>query len=143
MTKDKFKSIVKEAMTNVAYRYVCSEKEKLSKMTALKYPELKLQNYLKSADISLRQKKILYQFRTRSFKCGDNMGDKSTKCSMCKIAPDKQQHYFECANIKTECPELQLVVYDDIFSESEEKVTNVSKVLEKVSRLLERTKDGQ
>ena len=45
MTKDKFKSIVKEAMTNVAYRYVCSEKEKLSKMTALTYPELKLQNY--------------------------------------------------------------------------------------------------
>ena len=124
MSKQNFKSIVKEAMTKVAFQYLIEEKEKMSKMKNVEYSELKLQSYLTCADTSIKQKQLLYMFRNRMFKCADNLGDKTTKCRWCLTAADQQQHYWECEVIKAECPELAAnidnAVYADLFSNDDE-----------------------
>ena len=134
-------------MITTAFQHLINEKENLSKLRNLHYSELKLQSYLSCCDTTIRQKKLLYQFKNRMFKCADNMGDKLTKCSWCNIAPAQQQHYFECDVIKALCPELREnkdnVVYEDVFSDSEEKETNVARLLEKIVRVMETTEGKQ
>ena len=63
----------------------------MSKIKLLKYYELALQPYLTSSKITTRQKKCLFQFRTRMTSVGYNYGNK-TVCPLCHIGKDDQEH---------------------------------------------------
>ena len=142
MSKYKFKKQVKEAMIDTAFQDLIDAKNKLSKMKNLKYDKLELQEYLKSQEISLRQKKMLYKFRTRMINVGDNFGNKQSKCFWCKAAPDEQSHmYLLCEKLKQECSQIaenrESVTYMDIFSDETDKIGKVGKLLEQAVRLKE------
>ena len=73
----KFKKMIKKACTESAYAYMC--KERGSKMSNLKYSELKIQDYLKSEKLSTKEKLLLFQLRTRMIPVSHNFGNKSNQ----------------------------------------------------------------
>ena len=128
MKKEKFKEIVKEKCTKSAFDYLISEKQKQTKMENLNYVELKMQNYLKSNEIFIRKKKVLYKFRTRMINVGYNYGRK-IKCSLCGISDDTQHHLFQCNKLETTD-----FNYMDIFGSNPEKQNTAALVCDKVFR---------
>ena len=99
MKKDTFKKTVKEKCKELAMKYLLEDNEQKSKLKNFKYYQLQLQPYLTSKEISTRQKKILYRFRTRMVHVGKNYG-KKVKCPLCKKEDDTQEHLFECVILK-------------------------------------------
>ena len=63
------------------------------------YPELKIQDYLLSEDISTAEKMNLFHFRTRMASFSDNYRDGSNQpipCKMCGFHRDCQEHSVTC-----------------------------------------------
>ena len=77
MSKELFKKFVKEASKNKAFDDMIKEKEDLSKLGNNSYVSLKLQNYLISKNLTLRQKKLIFKLKCRMTKVGYNFGQKS------------------------------------------------------------------
>ena len=65
MKKDSFKKLVKEKCDDAVLNYLLKGNETKSKLKDLKYYKLQIQPYLLSPEISTRQKKYLFHFRTR------------------------------------------------------------------------------
>ena len=95
-----------------------------------------MQPYLISKNITTRQKKVIFRFRTKMVNVGHNYGRK-LKCSLCKLEDDTQEHLFNCLILKLSCPELYNSIdekYEDIFSLNHEKITNVARICEQLIR---------
>ena len=66
LKKYKFKSIVKEKIRNIAFKYLMDIKESQSKLSNVVYKEFKIQKYLKSDKLSNDEKSLLFRIRTRT-----------------------------------------------------------------------------
>ena len=126
----KFKKMVKKACAKSAFEYLCEERG--SKTSGLKYSELKIQGYLKSENLSTKEKQLIFPLRTRMIPVSHNFGNKTKQCPLCLMGPDSQQHILECFIIRgsnkniifnTEAPQ-----YNDIFSKDETKLKQISKI---------------
>ena len=78
---------------------------KRSKVKNLQYNKLRLDKYLKSTEISFRQKKLIFKMRTRMIDTPENIGQ-HVLCKLCYIEQDTQSHITECIVLKVKCPEL-------------------------------------
>ena len=72
MKKVKFKTIVKKACKETAFKYLVSIKKRKTKLDNCEYNELKIRNYLKSDKLSSRKQKLLFKLRTRMIDVGNN-----------------------------------------------------------------------
>ena len=112
-----FKKLVKVKSKEYALEYLLKLKSKHSKMENLEYLELKLQNYLKTKDITVQEAKNLYKFRTRVAKFGENMKSNSNvsiACPLCQVEPDTQEHsVMQCSVVRSKV--VVRGVYRDIF----------------------------
>ena len=130
-----FKRIVKAKMKENALNYLFSLKEKHSKMDDLCYTELKLQKYLKSDRIPVREAKNLYRYRVKVANFKANFGERyqSKGCPFCFVHLDTQPHAMQCVNVK------DLVntegEYRKIFGEN--IPSNISKTLLNISKMRE------
>ena len=130
-----FKRIVKAKMKENALNYLFSLKEKHSKMDDLCYTELKLQKYLKSDRIPVREAKNLYRYRVKVANFKANFGERyqSKGCPFCFVHLDTQPHAMQCVNVKdlvnTEGD------YRKIFGEN--IPSNISKTLLNISKMRE------
>ena len=134
MSKDLFKKFVKQSCREKAFQFLIKEKEKLSKLENNSYKKLEMQNYLKSKEITIRQKKLLFRLKTRMVKVGHNFGRK-VLCPLCKLHSDDQKGLLECVLLKLNCKELYNRMnekYDDIFSEKIQKIKMISTIIQKV-----------
>ena len=88
------KSIVKAKMKENALNYLLSLKEKHSIMDDLCYTELKLQKYLKSTRIPVKEADNLYRYRVKVANFKANFGEryKSKGCPFCFVHLDTQPH---------------------------------------------------
>ena len=66
LKKYKFKSIVKEKIRNIAFKYLMDIKESQSKLSNVVYKEFKIQKYLKSDKLSKDEKSLLFRILTRT-----------------------------------------------------------------------------
>ena len=100
-------------------KYLLEGNEKMSKLSNLKYYQLKIQPYLKSSEITTMQQKYLFLYRSRMINVGKNYG-KLISCPLCKInEQDTQEHFFNCLILRLWCPllyNLQNLNYEDVFS---------------------------
>ena len=137
MKKEYFKKLIKKQLNDAALKYLLEGNESKSKLKDLKYYQLAIQPYLLSTDITTRSKKYLFMFRTRMTPVGYNYGRK-VSCPICKTdAGDTQEHLFNCIILKISCPELyriQDIKYEDIYSQSLQKLVKVAKICESVAR---------
>ena len=63
LKKYKFKSIVKEKISNIAFKYLMDIKE--SKLSNAVYKEFKIQKYLKSDKLSNDEKSLLFRIHSQ------------------------------------------------------------------------------
>ena len=94
------------------------------------YSALKMQNYFRSSNLTIREKKLLFKLRTGMTKVGNNYGKKSL-CPLCMSHEDNQEKMLECVILKLQCKELQQISdekYEDIFSLD---INKISKIFQK------------
>ena len=120
-------------------QFLIKEKEKLSKLENNSYDKLELQNYLKSKEITIRQKKLLFRLKTRMVKVGFNYGRK-VLCPLCQLHNDDQQGLLKCVLIKLNCKELYIKKdekYENIFSKNTEELKKIAILMQKIIEMRE------
>ena len=75
-----------------------------------------MQPYLKSKDISKSRKILLFKLRNRMVQVDGNYGKKNNSSKICLAGPDDQNHLTECVFLSLKCPEIQMIDYNDIYS---------------------------
>ena len=116
-TELSFKNLIKIKTKEYTLEFLLKMKQKHSKMMNLDYKELKIQNYFKDENISVKEAQNLFKFRTRVAKFKENFKNSHEvrTCPLCLIESDTQAHCFQCPvlkekiNIKGE--------YTEIFTE--------------------------
>ena len=130
-----FKVLVKTRLRKLAHRYLL---QKRSSKT-INLHEYKYQEYLSSSCLSLKQKRLLFQFRVRMVKSvrdnfKNNNANNNMLCSLCNIHYDDQPSILKCPVIlqnKKLKPLIEKIDYSDIFKSIEYQIP-VIQVLEKV-----------
>lgn len=132
MKKSKFKKIVQDSIKSTGIEYLLSLKAKHSKSDGLK-PNLSIQKYLSVSELTVDEKQLLFQFRTRTFNCRENFKNKygsDLTCFACK-GEDTQQHLLNnctvSAGINTDDCD-----YEDIFGPVQKQI-KICKVLKKIA----------
>ena len=92
-----FKEIVKRKIK--IFEFSNLMKERKSKTINLKYPELKMQEYLLLNNMTKKEAIILFKFRTRMSPFSENFkaGKFSSTCPLCFSHIDSQEESFNCA----------------------------------------------
>ena len=96
MNQEALRKQVREKMLVTAFNDLMKEKDGLKKMAALKYEELELQPYFSDPNLTIKQKQLLFKWRTKMIKVGWNYGTK-TQCPLCHLADDTQEHLLNCS----------------------------------------------
>ena len=133
-SKFAFKNLLKQRLRQVTSEYLTLNKtSKLSGLT-----EIKFQDYLRSGDLTLKQKRLLYKFRLRMVEdIRDNYKSKfsnNLNCPLCGQHYDDQPSLFTCSLIlsnKGLNREIKNISYSNIFKSIELQVPTI-KVLEKI-----------
>jgi hypothetical protein len=131
----KFKKMVKVQARELALETLNQIKSNHSKMDNLFYVDLEIQEYLKDKNITLKQARAVFKFKTRMANFSNNFrGGKETKpCPLCDDGPDTQRHSLECKVIKQNI-QIQMR-YEDIFHSKVEQ--EVAKTIENVLKFRE------
>ena len=134
-SKSGFKIIVKKAIHQAAFNYLCNLKSKLSKGSEIHYSEFKTQNYLLPGNgLTLDCMRSIFQIRSRSLalKCNFSSQYPDTNCIV-KICSgsDSQRHIYDCLYLNQHNDILMMsdIKYDDIFTDNVYKQTVVMRIL--------------
>ena len=144
MSEDSFKTRVKTHATAAALFWLQSEKERSKKVSSLTYPELRIQNYLISENLNVKQRKILTHFRGKMIKVRANYSKmhESILCQLCLQnninSEDTQQHLLDCTTLINYGDISNNTEYSDIFHEEPVKYENITLLLEQKLTLRER-----
>ena len=133
-TKDRFKAVVKKKINSLAHKFLIERKT--SKLMNLH--NYSFQEYLSSNDLTLKQKRLLFQFRIRMVNSiRDNFKNHFKNNMLC---PLDNNHYDDQPSLLL-CPVIlanedlkamiQGISYTDIFKSIEYQVPAI-KVLEKI-----------
>ena len=97
MKKDTFSKLIKEKIIDVSFNYLIEAKAEHSKMDDLNYSNLEMQNYLKTGEISTKEAKSLFKFRTRMAQVKANFSSQfiDLYCPECSFDLDTQKHLLE------------------------------------------------
>ena len=99
-----------------------------------------LQAYLKSENLTYKQKQLLFSLRTRSINVKTNYKNKYKHSNLfCTLCEDKvvesESHLLECKSTKAQLGNIDDVEYEDIFSSEISRQEKVTKIFEKVIKL--------
>ena len=119
MSKRNFKSLVKSSCEKACFKYLLSERSKLSKGKEIEYTKLETQPYLKPGmSLTVDSMRKIYHIRCREvyLKCNypSAFGDK--KCPAPHTEMDQQNHVFNCLYFSKENEIVSSkLIYEDIF----------------------------
>lgn len=135
-SKLSFKRLLKQKTKEYAFEKLLEAKGKHSKMSNLKYNELRTQNYLKDPNISVEEAKNIFAFRTRMSEFKENFKGKynTFECVLCSLTNDTQEHSFSCPEVTS-----RIKIdgkYKDIFEKNISK--SLSKTLLEIRKLREK-----
>ena len=116
-SQSSFSNLVKKKSKEYAWKKLMVAKMDHSKMDSLWYPNLDMQDYLKSNKYTTKEVRTLFSFRTRMANFGENFknGSLQVPCPLCHIHLDSQALAFQCPTVKKEVEILGK--YDDIFKD--------------------------
>ena len=115
-------------------------KKEHSKMENTKYYDIKMQDYMKSETIKMKEAINLFKFRTRMAEFGENFraGTSQIPCPFCKEDWDSQSHSFQCETIKKEV-EIKVELNEIFISKiSNAAALTITKILQERKKLLEK-----
>ena len=134
-TKQRFKIVVKSKVRNAAFKYLKENQEKHSKMQNLKYPTLKMQDYLFSPIFDNESRDLLVRLRTRTVS-----GIKSdfkglytdTACPLMCGQEDTIPHLLSCSVLRSCHKSTDISISDckheDIYSEDVTKQRSITEI---------------
>ena len=129
-SKAAFKNIVKAKAKEYSLKVLLEKKSSHSKMKNLEYKELKIQSYLKNANINISKKRTIFKWRTRmeSFKENFRNGEGNLPCPLCETHIDDQLLCAQCPVVRAEIGVIENI--NDIFKEEikEETITNIIRI---------------
>ena len=131
-TKIAFKRLVKSKVKTHALKLLKLKQQKHSKMSNITYETLKMQNYFSRPDVQEQDKKIIFRYRVRMERFGENYrgGAESTQCPLCSTHLDNQEMSFDCPILNQEIDikgNMSDIYEDDIKSESIQTILNISR----------------
>ena len=124
LSKEKFKNIVKKAVSNKAFEYLTTEKTKLSKIQHIEYDKFDIQEYLLPNQTSIRMAKFIFHARSRMLDLKSNYKNRHRDflCPTGCGAEDTQKHLIECERLTDSTLVSDLPNYDDLFAKHVGKV---------------------
>ena len=100
MKEETLRTLLKDKIRETAFHKLQEEKQKNSKMIALRYTNLSLQPYLSTESrLSNNEKRALFRWRTHMIKVKQNYGVKDAMCPLCKKESDSQYHLLTCPEL--------------------------------------------
>jgi hypothetical protein len=104
-------------------------------MDGIYYHELKMQNYLKSSSVKLKEKRTIFRWRTRMERFGENFrgGSGPVICPLCETHLDNQALSLQCPVVKKEIEtnsSLEDLYKEHISQETIENISRISKIRE-------------
>jgi hypothetical protein len=111
-------NLVKRKSKEYAWKKMMEAKFGHSKMDNLWYPELKMQDYLKSNKFTILEVRTIFSFRTRMANFGENFknGRKQVPCPLCQSHLDSRSMAFKCPKLKEEV-EIK-GKYEDLYKDN-------------------------
>ena len=143
MSKFKFKKIVDSKIKIIASEYL-TELQMAHFKSRYLYQETKMKNYLTTAKLSTKEKKLLFKLRSRTTPNKTNYKmrhNNDLSCSLCKdkATEESESHFLECqflANIPQLSQDLNTIKYEDIFGNLSSQVKAI-KVWTKIFKIYE------
>ena len=115
LSKNKFKSIVKEKVQAKAFIYLQSIKESHTKVKDLTYIKNKVQPYILNEKLTTKEKQLLFKLRTHMIDVKENFKGQylDVMCNFGCYQTESQYHLLNCDMIIRHCPQL----YNDLIIE--------------------------
>ena len=132
MSKQKFKTLIKEKNSQKAFAFLQEEKSKLSKVKDLQYEKLMIQTYLLPSNLAdVRLAKFVFSLRSRMLdvKCNYKNNYSNLCCPICKNENDDQEHLLSCEGLRNLFPVNKLPNYDDLYGNNHEEVLGIARIL--------------
>ena len=131
LSKNKFKNIVKKAISEKTFEYLKVEKVKLSKIQHIVYDKFGIQEYLLPNQTSTRMAKFIFHARSRmlDLKCNFKNRYRDFLCPTGCGSDDTQQHLIDCEKLSDSTLVSDLPEYDDLFSKDVKKILNFASIL--------------
>ena len=97
MSKSAFKKLVRSKVRAAALKYLTEIQATHSKAKHMQYKSLKLQNYLRSGNMTIQDKCFTFAARSHmlQIKCNFKNGISDIKCRKCGIEDESQKHVFQ------------------------------------------------
>ena len=115
-SKESFKRYVKEKVRESSLACLKTRKQRYKKLENLDYVTFETQKYLLDNNTSFEEKKIIFQFRTRMARFGENFkaGKARVICPMCRMHFDCQFSAPRCPRILKHVGELDIMrIFDE------------------------------
>ena len=97
MEQETLRNLLQVKIRDAAFAQLLSDKQKCSKLKTLQYPHLSIQTYLTAeSNLTVREKRLLFRWRSHMINVKQNMGGKEAKCPLCHGAKDSQYHLLTC-----------------------------------------------
>ena len=138
ISEKSFKNIVKIKANEYALKTFKQRQEQHTKMSNLKYVDLKIKDYFLSSSITTESQKKILLWRTYMERFADNFrgGKVGNLCPLCQTHQDGQFESFSCQEIKKEI-EIE-GQYENIFEDVESN-PKLIQTITKISQIRKRT----
>ena len=134
VSEDSFRRKVKAAIQKAAFKWLTQEKATKSKIKNIQYPKFQLQEYFQGNTLDTREKKLLFQLRTRMVDIKLNFKNSHTdlSCPLCAQVDDTQEHVLMCSALMKDTYFVAsgTVKYSDIFHSDVTKQAAVSRIFQ-------------
>ena len=127
MKQESLRDVLKTKIRESAFTQLLSDKNRSSKLKSLQYTCLEIQPYLTARNkLNVREKRLLFRWRSHMINVKQNMGMKNAKCPLCKEANDTQYHLLTCPSLSVPQPwnvqsVAQALRQREIFIENEKE----------------------
>ena len=141
MSKLEFKELVKEAVRELAFKYLQQLRESHRKAEDLVYENLNLQNYLlagSKTQMTIHERQFLFALRTQmvDVKANFKIGQGDIRCRACSQAEESQEHILQCPELQEKEIVMGPIDYQDLFKNDTEKLAQISRIIQRKLKLL-------
>ena len=133
LSKYSFKKIVKEKISQSAFKALTEEQRNLSKVKNLQFKSLKIQEYMLPNKLDLRMTKFVFLLRSRMLDVRCNFKNKYTDvlCPLCKADQDTQQHLMVCTVLDDAEVVDKIPLYEHLLQSEPMKLSETASILKK------------
>ena len=138
MSKEKWKSLVKQKVESFWFNSLVQECVSMKKTQNLTYDSFSCQSYL--MDLTPQDAQIIFRARLRAIKCKGNMAGSyrtDMACRLCGEFDETQEHSINCINVRKEKSCLDMSIVYDLASADPNDVMELCCRIKSFNNLIE------